>query len=160
MAEHDAGQGFDFEVLHGRFLLGGEVAHLRLGKLDVLEIALCDLRNRAFDLGRAQLEIRRRPIVELLRELAHGGVASGLDLVKNLLDGFANLGVGGLDGAGVHSAFEKAGHLILHYEESLPGLTRQSILFARTLMRRGWTRGSSPQVTVEDAARDPGSTAP
>ena len=30
---------------------------------------------------------------------------------------------------------------------SLPGLTRQSIFFAKCLLRRRWTRGSSPRVT-------------
>src|SRR5262249_47439638 len=30
---------------------------------------------------------------------------------------------------------------------SLSGLTRQSILFAKKFLRRGWTRGSSPRVT-------------
>src|SRR6266545_6876 len=31
---------------------------------------------------------------------------------------------------------------------SLPGLTRQSIVFAKCFLRRRWTRGSSPRVTV------------
>src|SRR5258708_15824858 len=30
---------------------------------------------------------------------------------------------------------------------SLPGLTRQSIIFEKSPSRRGWTRGSSPRVT-------------
>ena len=34
-----------------------------------------------------------------------------------------------------------------HSQSSLPGLTRQSILFAKKFLRRGWTRGSSPRVT-------------
>ena len=33
---------------------------------------------------------------------------------------------------------------------SLPGLTRQSIFFGNTLLRSGWTRGSSPRVTLEN----------
>src|SRR5262249_41829061 len=32
-------------------------------------------------------------------------------------------------------------------QSSLPGLTRQSILFAKRFLRKGWTRGSSPRVT-------------
>ena len=34
-------------------------------------------------------------------------------------------------------------------QSSLPGLTRQSILFAKKFLRRRWTRGSSPRVTEE-----------
>ena len=33
------------------------------------------------------------------------------------------------------------------HSPSLPGLTRQSISFARCVLRSGWTRGSSPRVT-------------
>jgi hypothetical protein len=32
-----------------------EITHLRLRELDVVEIAFADLRDRAFDLGRAML---------------------------------------------------------------------------------------------------------
>src|SRR5215469_6942162 len=39
-------------------------------------------------------------------------------------------------------------------QSSLPGLTRQSILFAKKFVRRGWTRGSSPRVTEGCVARD------
>src|SRR3954451_8786220 len=38
---------------------------------------------------------------------------------------------------------------------SLPGLTRQSIFFVKRVLRSGWTRGSSPRVTPEKAARLP-----
>jgi hypothetical protein len=39
-------------------------------------------------------------------------------------------------------------------QSSLPGLTRQSILFAKKFLRRRWTRGSSPRVTKELRERD------
>ena len=51
MAEDDAGQRLDLEVAHGLLLLLREVAHLRLGELDVVEVALGDLRDRALDLA-------------------------------------------------------------------------------------------------------------
>src|SRR6476620_6918667 len=38
---------------------------------------------------------------------------------------------------------------------SLPGLTRQSIFFAKRVLRLGWTRGSSPRATPEKEARLP-----
>ncbi len=40
VAEHDAGQRLDFEIAQRLFLLLREIAHLRLGELDVVEIAL------------------------------------------------------------------------------------------------------------------------
>ncbi len=52
MAEHDAGQSLDLEVLHRVALLLREVADLRLGKSDVVEIAFGHLRDGLLDLGR------------------------------------------------------------------------------------------------------------
>ena len=80
MPEHDAGQRLDLEIAQGLLLLLREVAHLRLRELDVVEVALADLRYRALDLGGGELERRRRPVVEFLRQLAHRRVAPGLDL--------------------------------------------------------------------------------
>ena len=53
VAEHDAGQRLDFEVVHGVALLLREVAHLRLREFDVLEVALGHLRDGFFDFGAA-----------------------------------------------------------------------------------------------------------
>ena len=44
------------------------------------------------------------------RQLAHRRVAALLDLIEDALDGRAHLRVGFFDRAGVHSAFEEAGH--------------------------------------------------
>ena len=52
MAEDDAGQRLDLEIAHGLLLLLREVAHLRLGELDVVEVALADLADGALDLRR------------------------------------------------------------------------------------------------------------
>ena len=50
VAEHDAGQRLDFEIAQRLLLLLREVAHLRLGKLDVVEIALLHRPDGALDL--------------------------------------------------------------------------------------------------------------
>ncbi len=110
MAEHDARQCFDFEVLQRLFLLLREIAHLRLGEADVVEVALAHLRDGALDLLRAELERGRRPVVEFLRERAHRRVAAGLDLGEDVLDRLAHLCVGGLDRARIHSALQVASH--------------------------------------------------
>ncbi len=110
VAEDHAGQGLDLEVAHGLLLLLREVAHLRLRELDVVEVALGDLAYGTLDFRWRELESRRRPAVELLRQLTHGGIAPCLDIGKNAFHRLAHLGVGGLDRARVHSALEDAGH--------------------------------------------------
>ena len=110
VAEDDAGQRLDLQVLHGVLLLLREVTDLGLGEPDVVEVSLGDLRNGLLDLGRRQAEILRLPIVELLRQLADGGVLLLVDLREDAFDGAAHGGVRGLDRAGVHPALEKASH--------------------------------------------------
>ena len=134
VAEHDTGEGLDFKVVHGLALLLREVADLGLRELDVLEIALGNLRNRALDLGRRQLEIFRRPFVEFLRQFADRYILALVDLRQDAFDGLAHLGVRGLDRARVHSALEPTRHgvvLLLSTvaplaPRSWPGLTRPS----------------------------------
>ena len=48
VTKHDAGQRLDFEIVQVFALLLREIAHLGLGKLDVIEIALGHLRNGGF----------------------------------------------------------------------------------------------------------------
>ena len=139
VAEDHAGQRLDLEVLHRLALLLREAAHLRLRELDVVEVALGDVSDRLLDLLRRELERGRRPLVELLRQRAHRVVAALLDLRQDLLDRLAHLRVGGLDGARVHSAFEKAGHVTLLF----PMSSRASEARA----------GSSPQTALHRAAR-------
>ena len=91
-------------------LLLREVPDLRLREPDVVEVALGDLADGPLDLAVAELEGGRRPLVELLRQRAHGGIALGLDLGEDRLHRLAHLGVGRLDGAGIHAAFEMASH--------------------------------------------------
>ena len=69
----------------------------------------------------AELEGGRRPLVELLRQRAHGGIALGLDLGQDRLDRLPHLGVGRLDGAGIHAALEMTSHGCL-----LPLMRRRS----------------------------------
>ncbi len=116
VAKHDAGQRLHFEIAHRFFLLLREIAHLRLGELDVLEVAFGHLRDGAFDVLRRQAEILRRPLVEFLRQLADRRVFLALvDLRQDVLDGLAHFGVGGLDRARVHSALEVTGHVQSSY---------------------------------------------
>ena len=110
MAEHDAGQGLDLEVEHGVALLLREIPDLRLREFDVLDIPLRHLRDGALDLGGREVEILRRPLVEFLRQFADRGVLPFLDLGEDGFHGLAYLGVGGLDRARVHSAFQIASH--------------------------------------------------
>ncbi len=111
MAEHHARQRLDLEVLHRVALLLREIPHLRLRKLDVVEIALRHLRDRLVDLGRREAEVLRLPLVELLRVIADRRVLARLDLGEDRLDGLTHLGVGGLDRARIHAAFQIAGHV-------------------------------------------------
>ena len=108
--ENDARQRLDVEIAQRRLLRFREIAHLRLGEFDVVEIALLHLADGALHLGRRQLERSRRPIVEFLRQVAHRCVLARVDVGEDLLDRFAHLGVGRLDRACVHSALEMAGH--------------------------------------------------
>src|SRR5262249_39060750 len=110
VAEDHAGQGLDLEVAHRLLLLLREVAHLALRELDVLEGALADLRDRLCDLRVRQAGALRLPVVELFRQLAGGRAAACLDAGEDGFARLAPLGVGRLDGARVHSAFEPAGH--------------------------------------------------
>ena len=45
VAEHDAGQRLDLDVLQRRLLVLGEIAHLRLRELDVVDVALARARR-------------------------------------------------------------------------------------------------------------------
>ncbi len=113
MAEHDAGQRLDLQVVHGLLLFLREIAYLRLRELDVIAIALGHFRDGLLDVLRAEPEILRRPLVEFLRQFADGGVLARVDLRQDAFDRFAHLGVGGLDRACVHSALEPTGHRVL-----------------------------------------------
>src|SRR5262249_7086745 len=76
----------------------------------VAQVSLARPVYRALDLGRGELERGRRPVVELLRELAHRRIAPCLDLGEDCFHRLAHLGIGGFDRARVHSALEIAGH--------------------------------------------------
>ena len=112
MPEHDTGQRLYFQVPQRRPLLLCEIAHLRLGEPNVVEIVLAHLPDRALDLRRRKFERRRRPIIEFLRQLAHRGILVRVNIGEDLFDHLTHLGVGRLDRACVHSALEVAGHYI------------------------------------------------
>jgi hypothetical protein len=54
--EHHARQRLDLEIAQRFFLLLREIAHLRLRKLDVVEVALAHPRDRGLDFGGGELE--------------------------------------------------------------------------------------------------------
>jgi hypothetical protein len=110
VAKHDTRQRLDFEVVHRFALLLGEIAHLRLRKLDVIEVAFGDLRYGALDLLWCEAKILWRPFVEFLRQLANCDVLPLIDLREDAFDGFAYFGIGCFDRARIHSAFEPTGH--------------------------------------------------
>ena len=60
-----------------------EVAHLRLGELDVVEIAPGQLRQAVPDFGVGQPEILAVPLVEFDRQVAHRSIAARLDIGEN-----------------------------------------------------------------------------
>ena len=138
VAEDDAGQRLDLDILHAGALRLGKAAHLRLRETDVLEIALRHLCDRLLDLGRREAETRRRPVVEFLAQIADGIVAARFHAVEDALDGLAHLGVGLFDRARVHAAFEIVGH-----RGSLLSAARR----ARTKFRHGPLHAGDPRLS-------------
>ena len=65
MAEDHPRQGCFLDILQGRPLDLGEIAHLRLGEADVVEIAQGHLLEAGLDLGRGQAVVLTVPTVEL-----------------------------------------------------------------------------------------------
>src|SRR5262249_47948169 len=80
VAENHARQRLDLEISPGVALALGKAAHLRLRKSDVIEIALGNLADGAFDLLLRKAEGRRGPIVEFSRELPYGLIAPQRDV--------------------------------------------------------------------------------
>jgi hypothetical protein len=83
VAEHDARQRLDLDVQHRRALVLGEIAYLGLRKLDVVEVALRQLRQAIPDLGVGQPKIPAVPLVELDRQFADRRVAALFDIGQN-----------------------------------------------------------------------------
>jgi hypothetical protein len=110
MAEDDARQGLNLEVAHRLLLLLREVADLGLRELDVVEVALGNLRDGLLNLGWRQTEILGLPVIKFLRQLTDRDVLLLLDLRQDVFDGLAHLLVRSLDRACVHSALEESGH--------------------------------------------------
>jgi len=104
-------------------------------ELDVVEIALGDLRDGALDLARAEPKALGRPVVEFLRQVAHGSFAARLDIGEDFFDRLAHLCVRRLDGARVHSALEAAGHGVLLHVSLIPRCC--TIVAGRTV---GWAK--------------------
>ncbi len=91
VAEDHAGIGFLLHIHQGGLLDFREVADLRLGELDVLDILFGDLIIAGVDLFPAEAEFLRRPAVELLGIIPERRIAARLDVVENALHGLAHL---------------------------------------------------------------------
>lgn len=104
MAEDDAGQRFDLEVLHGGALGLSEASDLGLGELDVVDDLGGELAVAGVDLVAGEGEGVGPPLVEALGVVADGGVLAGGDVGEDALDGLPDGEVvvfAGLEGRGV-----------------------------------------------------------
>jgi hypothetical protein len=75
----DPRKRFDLEVRKTGQLLLGEIAHLRLGEADVIEVALADARNGPLDVSRAETKVLGGPSIELRGKRPDGGISVGID---------------------------------------------------------------------------------
>jgi hypothetical protein len=76
VAENDAGKRLDLDIPERVPLDLREIAHLRLGEFDILEITIGQLRETGFDLVFFQAIAFAIPLVELDGEFAHGRVSA------------------------------------------------------------------------------------
>ena len=86
MPEHDAGQGFHFDIVERGLLDFGETPNLGLGELDVVDRLGGQTLNRGRDLVLGEPEVVRRPVVELHGQLPHRGIAPRIDVRENSFD--------------------------------------------------------------------------
>ena len=110
VAENDARIGFHLHVLHRIALDLGKVAHLLLGKGNVLDLAGREALAGGFDLGAAEAEIPWIPVVELAAVLAHGFVAAGFYVLDDAFDSGTHLGVVICSNLHFLAAFEISDH--------------------------------------------------
>src|SRR6266702_4179946 len=95
VAENDARQCFDFNVLYRRPLRLGEVAHLRLSELNVVDGLRGKLGETIFNLLLGQAKSGRVPFVELLGDFAQSSFAATLNIFDNASYDVADLlGIG------------------------------------------------------------------
>src|SRR5438132_13637781 len=83
MAANDARQCFDFNVLYRRPLRLGEVAHLRLSELNVVDGLRGKLGETIFNLLLGQAKSGRVPFVELLGDFAQSSFAETDKIIDN-----------------------------------------------------------------------------
>jgi hypothetical protein len=93
VAQHHAGVGLDFHVLHRVALDLREIADLLLRESDVFDFAGGQLLARRLDLAARQAEIAGIPVVEFAAVFANGLVAVFFDVADDAFDRGSHLGV-------------------------------------------------------------------
>ena len=113
MPEHNPRQRLFFDVLERRLLDFGKPPYLGLGELDVLDVSCGHATDAIFDLIVRELETRRRPAIVFRGQLPHGGIAPGLDVGENSLNGRFYLRILLRGGFGIDAAFDDFDHCLL-----------------------------------------------
>src|SRR5919204_1467164 len=108
--ELHAGQRLHFDVAQRRLLVLGELADLRLRELDVGDRGGRHLRHDVLQITGREPQARRRPFVELLRELAHRAIAAAAYVVDDGLYRLARFAVHFIGNARRNAALEIGGH--------------------------------------------------
>jgi hypothetical protein len=108
--EHDARQSLHFDIFHRIALVLGEIAHLLLRKLDVVDVSLGKLRDTVLDFSVGQPVVLAVPLVECRRQFTNRVIAALLDVGENSFHSRANLRI--IFGAlgGVAATLEVFGH--------------------------------------------------
>ena len=165
MPEHDAGQCFHLDVFERGLLDFGETPDLGLGEFDVVDRLGRQPFDRSLDLLPGEPEIAWRPVVELLRELAHGGVAAGIDVREHLFDGCPDAFIARGGRVGIDTGFDNLDHVRVRTRwvdiqctsnandaqpQALPPGEREGVTPRKIKAARGWpsqekaARGSDP----------------
>jgi hypothetical protein len=83
---------------------------LLLRELDVVDVALGELRESVLDLAIGQAKVLAVPAVELHRQFAHRRVAARGDVGQDSFDRRAHLRVVGRDSVGAAALLEESSH--------------------------------------------------
>ena len=108
--QHDPRKRFHFDLLHGVVLHLCKVADLLLRELDVRNGLFRKLCNRRRDFFLAEPEDGLVPVVKLLGQFLHSGIAPRFNVCKNLLHRLPHLRVLRLGLLSADAVFEVPNH--------------------------------------------------